>query len=89
MIVTVDVANGPPEGFHLVGERLEREGGCHGREALQVVVVHHHDEVVEPVVAREHRGLPVASLVPFPIAGEDVRAPVGTAHLRGKSLPSS
>src|ERR1044072_6820807 len=90
-VVPVDFAPPPAQAAPLVGQRLEVDHLFDAAEALDLVVVDDHREVVEPVLRREQGGLPGRALVALavgdhrPEALPAAVAPGGARHASGES----
>src|SRR5512146_1980328 len=89
MIVSVDLLDRPAERIELGVQGLQSKRLLDAREALQLVVVDNAKEVVELVMGREQRGLPVAALVPFAVTCEDDGPPVLRLALGRERLSGS
>jgi hypothetical protein len=84
VVVAVALDDCPPEGAPLVDERLQPQGFGHRRQALDLVVIHHGDEVIELVVAGEKDGFPVRPFIALAVAEQHEHAMRGAIALRAQ-----
>src|SRR5260370_42291750 len=68
VVVAVHFADRPPEGAPLRGQGIERQHLRHAAEALDLVVVHNGDELLQPLMWREEDRLPAGALIQLALA---------------------
>src|SRR5215831_15396766 len=87
MVVTVDFPNLPPECSPALSKRLHANRVLREVSLLNAVPINNEREIVELVLTRRHRGLPVAALLEFAIASQDESSPVRIVHLGCQRTP--
>ena len=84
-IVAVDLGDGEAEAAPFVGKRLELLDVRGRASRLDLVVVDHGGEIVEPVLAGAHRGFPDRAFVDLAVAHDHEDAVVALLRIRAAS----
>src|SRR5215472_3198895 len=87
-VVAVDVDDVPTEGLVFHSERFERHHALRRSVDLDIVAIDDAREVVQTVLAREHRRFPMQACFVFRVRGQAVSAPRGAIHSSGIRNPA-
>ena len=88
-IMSIYLPNCPAEGLPLPSQRFQIKYFLHCTKALNLVVVHNGNQIVQPVVWCEQRGFPYRTLITLTIAKQHENAIPCMAALARQGYPAA